>query len=254
MIRWWQMRKLGMLCSILIMALLLFATSCVSREVLTVETYYETEYRTEYSTETYTETVDFVVDSREGRRYLSPQIKWHTDIILSGFAGSGGTYYYGYVLEPSGHSRTRVEIHISPGAQDQKGLVRVYDLTGIGQIPPRPTPYRKFWYEPAELNWLSSLNYTLGTTHVLGEKRLGVGMDDYIVFDANGVMEFGIFATTWHGYSIASVKLIWVNEVIDKKTVTREMQVPYQIPYQVEKQRTVTRTEEVPIWEVILER
>jgi len=246
------MKKLGMLCYILIMALLLFATSCVTREIPTVETYYETEYRTEYRTETYTETVDAVVDSRQGKTYLYPQVKWYTDIVLSGFDGSGGTYYYGYQLDPSPHSKTKMEIHISPGAQDQKGLVRVYDLTGIGQIPPRPTPFKQFWYEPEELNWLNSLNYTLSTARMLGELRLGVGMDDYIVFDANGVMEFGIFATTWHSYAITSVGLAWVDEVIGKKTVTRERQVPYQVPYQVEKQRTVIKTEKVPVWEVIL--
>jgi hypothetical protein len=238
----------------LMMALPLCATSCVTREVPAVETYYETEYRTEYRTETYTETVDAVIDSRQGKKYLNPQIKWHTDVVISKFEGSGGTYYYGYQLEPSGHPKTQVEIHISPGAQEQKGLVRVYDLTGIGQIPPRPTPYNGLWYEPSELNWLNSLNYTLNTARMLGELRTGVGMDDYIVFDANGVMEFGIFATTWHGYAITSVRLTWVDEIIGKKTITKERRVPYHVPYQVEKQRTVTKTEKVPIWTVILGR
>ncbi len=246
------MRKLGMLYSILMMALLLCATSCVTTKVPVVETYYETEYRTEYKTETYTETVDAVVDSRQDKVYLNPKVKWYTDLVLPGFEGSGGTYYYGYQLDSSGHSKTQVEIHISQGAQAQKGLVRVYDLTGIGQIPPRPTPYNKFWYEPVELNWLNSLNYTLSTARILGELRTGVGMDDYIVFEANGVMEFGIFATTWHGYAITSVRLTWVDEVIGKKTVTKERQVPYQVTCQVEKQRTVTKTQKVPIWEVIL--
>lgn len=249
-----QMRKLGMICSVFMMASLLFVTSCVTREVPVVETYYETEYRTEYRTETYTETVDAVVDSRQGKKYLSPKIKWYTDLISPGFEGSGGTYYYGYQLDSSGHSKTQVEIRISPGAQAQKGLVRVYDLTGIGQIPPRPTPYMKLWYEPEELNWLNSLNYTLSTARMLGELRTGVGMDDYIVFDADGIMEFGIFATTWHAYSISSVRLTWVNEVIGKTTVTKEREVPYQVPYQVEKQRTVTKIQKVPVWEVILGR
>lgn len=243
-----------MLCSILMMALILCATSCVTREVPAVETYYETEYRTEYKTETYTETVDAVVDSRQGKKYLNPQVKWHTDLIFPGFEGSGGTYYYGYQLDSAEHSKTQVEIHISQGAQVQKGMVRVYDLTGIGQIPPRPTPF-KDWYmglSPEELNWLNSLNSTLSIARILGELRTGVGMDDYIVFEANGVMEFGIFATTWNAYAISSVRLTWVDEVIGKKTVTKERQVPYQVPYQVEKQRTVTKTQKVPIWEVIL--
>ena len=248
------MRKFGMICSVFMMASLLFVTSCVAREVTTVETYYETEYRTEYRTETYTETVDAVVESKQGKKYLSPKIKWYTNLISSGFEGSGGTYYYGYQLDTSGHSNAKLEIRISPGAQQQKGLVRVYDLTGIGQIPPRPTPF-KDWYMglyPDELNWLSKFNYTLSTARLLGEVRTGVGMDDYIVFDADGIREFGIFATTWHAYSISSVRLTWVDEVIGKTTATRERQVPYQVPYQVEKQRTVTKTQKVPVWEVIL--
>jgi hypothetical protein len=105
-----------------------------------------------------------------------------------------------------------------------------------------------------ELNWLNKFNYTVSRARLLGEVRTGVGMDDYIVFDADGIREFGIFATTWHAYSISSVRLTWVDEVIGKTTVTRERQVPYQVPYQVEKQRTVTKIQKVPVWEVILGR
>jgi hypothetical protein len=250
------MRKLGMICFILMVTLPLFVTSCVTREIPTVETYYETEYRTEYRTETYTETVDAVIKSKQGKKYLSPKIKWYTNLISSGFEGSGGTYYYGYQLDASGHSNAQVEIRISPGAQAQKGLVRVYDLTGIGQIPPRPTPFKE-WYMglyPEELNWLNKFNYTLSTARLLGEVRTGVGMDDYIVFDADGIREFGIFTTTWNSYSISSVRLSWVDEIIGKTTVTRERQVPYQVPYQAEKQRTVTKTQKVPLWDVILRK
>jgi hypothetical protein len=221
-----------------------------------VETYYDTEYRTEYRTETYTETVDAVVESKQGKKYLSPIIKWHTNLVSSGFEGSGGTYYYGYRLEPSGYSKAQVEIRVSPGAQQQKGLVRVYDLTGIGQIPPRPTPFKE-WYMglyPEELDWVNKFNYLLSKARLLGEVRTGTGMSDYIVFDADGIREFGIFATTWHIYPLSSVYLIWVDEVIGKTTVTRERQVPYQVPYQVEKQRTVTEIQKVPVWEVILGR
>jgi hypothetical protein len=248
------MRRFGIICFAFIMAGLLLATSCVVREVPTVETYYETEYRTEYRTETYTETVDAVVESKQGKKYLSPKIKWYTNLVFSGFESSGGTYYYGYQLDPSGHSNAQVEIRISQVAQQQKGLVRVYDLTGIGQIPPRPTPF-KDWYMglyPEELNWLNTFNYTLSTARLLGEVRTGTGMDDYIAFDAYGITEFGILATTWNAYSISSVYLSWVDEIIGKTTVTKERQVPYQVPYQVEKQRTVTKIQKVPVWEVIL--
>ena len=248
------MRKLGMIFSILVMAWLLLATSCVTRQVPVVETYSETEYKTEYKTETYTETVDAVIDSRQGRTFLNPKVKWYTDIIFPGFEGSGGSYYYGYQIEPSAHSKNQVEIHISQGAQQQNGLVRVYDLTGIGQLPPRPTPYKLAWLLTEEVNWINGINGMLNSARVLGELRTGAGMGDSIVFDANGVMEFGILATTWNYYSITSVRLNWTDETMGKKTVTGERQVPYQVPYQVEKQRTVYKTETVPFWDVILER
>jgi hypothetical protein len=83
---------------------------------------------------------------------------------------------------------------------------------------------------------------------------LGSGAGNQIVFDANGVGEFGIFATTWNAYAIRSVRLVWTDEVIGPKTVTGERQVPYQVPYQVEKQRTVYKSERVPFWDAILGR
>src|SRR4030065_312503 len=181
------MKKSGIFFSTLIVALPLLAASCVAVEVPSVETYYETEYRTEYKTESYTETVDAVVESRQGRTYLNPVVKWYTNVVLSGFGGAGGTYYYGYWIDPTGHSKAQVEIRISPGGQQHKGLVRVYDLTGLGQISARPTPFQSRRYELDEIAWLNRLNYTLNTARMLGELQTGLGMDDYIVFDADVV-------------------------------------------------------------------
>ena len=105
-----------------------------------------------------------------------------------------------------------------------------------------------------EIAWLNRVNYILSNARVLGELRTGVGMDGNIVFDAEAVREFGIFATTWNAYTIGSVKLVWVDEVIGQQTITGEKQIPYQVSYQTEKQRTVIKTETVPFWEAILGR
>jgi len=250
------MRKLGVVFSILVMTSLMFVSSCVTRQIPVTETYFETEYKTEYRIETYSETVNAVIDSRQGKTYLNPQVKWYTDLLVPGFEGSGGTYYYGYHIDPSVHSKNQVEVRISQTAQEQSGIVRVYDLTGIGQIPPRPTPYKKFWYEPSEVDWLNRLNAVLSTAHQFGEVRLGTGVvtEAQIVFDANGVIEFGIFATTWNAYAIRSVRLVWIDEVMGQKTITGEKQIPYQVSYQVEKQRTVYKTETVPFWDALSAR
>jgi len=243
------MRKLGISFCVLIVISLLLVTSCVTRQVPVVETYYETEYKTEYRTESYTETVNTVISSKQGTTYLNLQTKWYTDVLIPGFEGSGGTYYYDYVIE-SAHSKNQVQITLSQGAQDQSGVVRVYDLSTNGPIPPRPTPYKKFFYQPSEIGWLNNLNAVLSAAPLLGEVRLGSGVNQ-IVFDANGIREFGIFATTWDAYAIRSVKLVWTDEVTGPKTVTGERQVAYQVPYQAEKQQTVYKTETVPFWDAI---
>src|SRR4030042_3050836 len=111
------MRKLGMLCSIIIMALPLLATSCVTRQVPVVETYYETEYKTEYKTEPYTETVDAMISSKQGVSYPNVQSKWYTDLLIPGFSGSGGPYYFDYTIESS-HSKNQIQIDISQVAQE----------------------------------------------------------------------------------------------------------------------------------------
>jgi hypothetical protein len=253
-----QMRKSGLVFTGFILISSLLAASCVTRQVPVVETYSETEYKTEYRTETYTETVNTVISSKQGTSYLNINIKWYTDLLIPGFSGSGGTYYYDYLIESS-HSKNQVEIDISEVAQEQSGMVRVYDLSLSGPIPPRPVPFQTYWLNnpilpPSEISWLENLNATLNSSRLLGEVQLGSGGGNQILFDANGVREFGIFATTWDAYAIRNVKLNWTDEVTGPKTVTGERQVPYQVPYQVEKQRTVYQTETVPFWDAIFGR
>jgi hypothetical protein len=245
------MKKTAILFCMLMVISLLLVTSCVTRQVPVVETYSETEYRTEYRTEPHTETVNTVISSKQGVTYLNLQTKWYTDVLAPGFEGSGGTYYYDYIIE-SFHSKNQVQITLAQNAQEQSGMIRVYDLSVVGPIPPRPTPYKKFFYQPSEISWLNNLNTVLSTSPLLGEVQLGTGAANQIVFDVNNIKEFGIFATTWDAYAIRSVKLVWTDEVIEPKTVTGERQVAYQVPYQVEKQRTVYKTETVPFWDAIL--
>jgi hypothetical protein len=68
----------------------------------------------------------------------------------------------------------------------------------------------------------------------------------YIVFDASGIKAFAIL-DSWFMFPISDVQLLWTDEVTEERTVTKEEQVPYQ----VEKQRTVVQAQRVPFWEVI---
>jgi len=250
------MKKTAILFCALVVISPLLVTSCVTTQGPVVETYSETEYKTEYRTEPYTETVNTVISSKQGVTYLNLQTKWYTDVLAPGFEGQGGTYYYDYVIE-SFHSKNQVQITLAQNAQEQSGIIRVYDLSAVGPIPPKPTPWKSsyaFYSYQRVIGWLNNLNTVLSTAPLLGEVRLGSGAANQIVFDANNITEFGIFATTWNAYVIRSVKLVWTDEVIEPKTVTGERQVAYQVPYQVENQRTVYKTETVPFWDAILNK
>ena len=242
------MKKIAILFTGLVIILLLAVTSCVTRQVPVVETYTETQYKTEYKTEPYTETVNKVISSQQGTTYLTPQMKWYTNLLLPGFGGQGGTYYYDYVITTF-HTKNQVEITLGQNTQYENGVVKVFNLSATGPIPPQPTPFKKPFFQYPEIVWLENLNAALNSAPLLGEVQFGAGASNQIVFDATGVTEFGVFATTWDAYAIQGVKLAWTDEVTEPQTVTGEKQVPYQVPYQVEKQKTVYKTETVPFWQ-----
>lgn len=59
---------------------------------------------------------------------------------------------------------------------------------------------------------------------------------------------------TWNLYAISSVALVWLDDIIEQRAVTKERQVPYDVPVQVEKQRSVMQAEKVPFWEAIFRK
>jgi len=252
------MKKLSLLFVVVIS--LVFTVSCVSKEVPVTETYYETEYKTEYRTETYTDTEDMVIDTSEGQTYPSPVTKWQTNIYFKAEgSGTGMTYYYGYEIDTSKHTRSQVKITLPPMVE---GHIGVYDLTGVGQISNMPTTLAKWrdtnpktgemFMTPEEQTWFDKLNAILtNPERVLVFQPMIAGTGDEISFDTKGVKEFAILANTWNVHAIISVKLVWSDDIIEKRTVTKERQVPYEVPVQVEKQRTVMQTKKVPFWEAI---
>jgi hypothetical protein len=250
------MNKLNLLVGTVVMISIVFTASCVSKEVPITETYYETEYQTQYKTETHSVTEDIVVSTSEGKTYLSPVIKWHAGIyIKAAGSGAGGTYYYGYKVDSDEHTRSQIEIKTSSAAP---AYIAVYDLTGIGQISMMPTTAAKtrdvnpktgeIFLAPGEQEWFDNLNAVLtNPERILGRAEPG----DEIRFDPENINEFAIIANTFNEYAIASVKLVWSDDIVEQRTVTKERQVPYQVPVRVEKQRMVTEIRKVPFWEAM---
>jgi hypothetical protein len=253
------MNNCGLLVSVAVMVSIFFTASCVTRGVPVTETYYETEYETEYKTETYTETEDVVVSTSEGETFLSPTSEWQAGIYLQA-SGSGVsmTYYYGYGIGGNEHTRSEVKIKISSAGT--KGYMGAWDLTGVGQIPPIPlhlggrisTASGELSLYGDEQAWFDNLNAILtDSKRTLIFEPLDVSRGSEVSFDADGIKTFAILNNSLNKRAVQSVKLVWSDDVIEQRTVTKERQVPYQVPVQMEKQRTVTVIKKVPIWEAM---
>lgn len=236
--------------------LLLLQQACVIKEFPVTETYDDIEYRTEYQTETYTEVEKVVVETRKGRDILNPVVKWYNSLYYAEYKPIRATYYYGYFVGPSQHSKNEVRINLSRGVQQFQGIIKVYDLTGIGQIPAQPTAFSQWGpvISPEQMIWVSDLNLILGNARQLGEVVMGPGAPETITFDARGVWEFAILVNSHFDHAISHVQLNWADEKVEEKIVTKQRQVPHQVPYKVTKQRTVTEIREVPFWEVLFSK
>lgn len=261
----------------LIVISLVFIVSCVSKEIPVTETYYENGYRTEYKTETYTATEDVVVKTTEGSSLLSAKSEWQTTWVYLIQSGAYSMRYYGYDISTQNHSRSQVQISFRIDPQLNKGAIEVIDLTDACSDENIPNASWVFGKEltqgntpvfiPAEgcqflaphsigrggdpKTWVMNFNALANEpTRLIRYVSIDSSKDDKISFDAKGVKEFAIFASVEPQLTPPNVKLTWSDDVIEKKTVTKERQVPYQVPIQVEKQRVITKTEKVPIWEV----
>jgi len=254
------MKKLSLLFTFSMIICLAFTVSCVSKELPVTETYYETEYSTEYRTETYTETEDVVIKTIDGKQEIYNNTGWFSNTLT--FTGGEGskTFYYRYLIDTNKHTRSQVKIMVYPTTY---GYIGVYDFTGVGEInaPPTPTDLEPKAIVLQRDKWVGNLNYILSSRllgsyknsswHFIWDVNADTAVLNEISFDAKGIKEFAIFADTDNVIgSIGSVELSWSDDMIEKRLVTKERQVPYEVPVQVEKQRTVMQTKKVPFWEL----
>ncbi len=271
------MRKLSQFVIMVIVVSLVFTVSCVSKEVPVTETYYETEYKTEYKTETYATTEDVVVKTVEDSNLLSPKSKWRTTWVYLIGSEAKNTYYYGYDISMQEHSRSQVQVSFTLQPQMHKGIIYAIDLTGACYDQSIPFSGLLFGKEPTtgmgpgqifvpnegcqvispqEVGdirvWIDGFSALarnpariLGTLSV--DKRT---TDDSSTFDAKGIKEFAIVIGIEPELRPPTVKLTWSDDIIEQKAVAKERQVPYEVPVQVEKQRTVMQTKKIPFWEV----
>ena len=244
--------------SLLTVALFFFNASCITLEVPVTETYYETGSRIDYKTETHTELEEVVIRTVDGEQQIFSAGGWFSSVLHISGGEDDKTYYYPYVTDTSEHTRSKITINVSRGT---RGYIGVYNATGIGQIGAPPTPaYGLMWQSAIALRdaWVDNINSTLmNSSRLLGsyQKSSVGGVDDttsnQIIFNVDGINEFAIITNTHPDQPILNVKLSWSDDITQKKEVTKEVQVPYEINVQVQKQRTVMHTQKVPFWEAI---
>ncbi|MBN2463568.1 MAG: hypothetical protein JXB43_08250 [Dehalococcoidia bacterium] len=256
------------------------------------DTEYKTEYRTETYTETediIVEEKEGITSLTPGVKWQGHLYgSWY--MMKAPVLSTGAlpvVRYYGYDISADRHSKSHVKITYSyAGLIPADTYLHVHDLNDVGQVF-LPTNFefgKSGQYEwtgsalewdhynyvqtAQELEWLESYHSIVGepdkperilASYEPGKNKYESECEDCSVeFDAQGVKEFaiitrtesmGLFKTT---IKISSVQLIWTDVITEKRTVTKERQVPCQVPYQVEKQRTVTKTKKMPIWEAML--
>ena len=193
-----------------------------------------------------------VVRTTEGRINLRP-IRYHDyHDVSSDFEDEGSstdTYLIIYDIDTSKHAKNQVKIYIHYVAE---GTIGVYNLTNTLQ---------------SDLGRLNDIVADPELTLMFGsikadlrdnELSFYADLHDKFSFDAEGVEIFAIIVRTWRPFLsespffLCGATLVWSDDIVEQRTVTKERQVPYQVPFEVEKQRTVIKIKKVPIWEALL--
>ncbi len=276
------MRIFSLFLSMIMGICLVFIISCVNKEVPVTENYFETEYRTDNRIETYTATEDVVVKTVQGTNTLSAKSHWRTNWVYIGDQNIGYfTDYYGYEISAQEHTFSSIQISLGVNPQLNKGQIEAIDLTDACFDKNIPNSSWLFGKEstqastapfiptegcqllgPQQLGtggdpktWIIGFNTLVGEQgRILGTFSIGVNKGNNIIFGTKGVKEFAILACVEPELRQPDVKLIWSDDIIEKQTVTKERQVYYQVPVQIDKQRTVMQIKKVPFWEAIFSK
>jgi hypothetical protein len=287
------MKTINILALLLPPLILVFASSCISKEYPVTSTFTETAYRTEYVTEAYTEnetTVDSITDSYG----LQPFYTWYSQNIA--FNGQTNFWYLAYEIPQSPpYDNLRLKVSIWKQLQYESASIRILDMTKGGQLTtPAPAIYgdtetgqvKWTWItasttgtttsssssggtseNPSEestgsttggasTTWLDMANVQINQAKFLGGRtNLWSRPEDPQVFelDAGKAQKIGIIICGPQSQWNARVALegTFTRNTISQKTVTGERQVAKQVPYEVQRQKTIYETRQVPFWEML---
>jgi len=248
---------------------LLLSVSCVPVQYPVKETYYETVSVTENRTETYDETVA-VVKTISGEEPLIPYVVWSNPDLK--FKGNKFIWYYGYLLPETGvHAVEKIRIYLIKQEYYEYTAISVFDMSPRGQVlqppiiapsdPPKPPAVGWNWIvtegDSSNIsNWLNTANIKLNFARLLGAQSdlwMNRANAYSIDFDTRGARDIAVIisAPTVAQNARYSASLVWTDSLAENVTRSLERQVPYRVESKIEKQRTVYKTRQVPLWETL---
>ncbi len=257
------MKKLGLFLVPLILLCLVFSISCVTREYEVTESYAETEYRTDTHTEIVNETQKDIEPAWTNYAPVYPKgLSWGEGV-------GGESYFYGYQVSTSENITSQVKLILNKHPLESKWAIAVFDFTGHDPIPDWPfAPVKqnqlidgKLSYRPEYpvQHWLDNLDtvtadpsrrlcYVICDEFYDGDIEVDLGSADHFV-----VMTFVPAKNLEQQTPGVTVAAVAPPTVIKKVQLIsyEEKVVEEQVPYRVTKERTVTKTEKVPFWELI---
>lgn len=254
------MRAIYLRVMLLLAVLAAAGTACVNKEYPSVENYSETEYKTEYTSEVYSENT-IINKPTTGEYELAPLFTWSSPGLY--FKGLANLRYYAYnVPDSPPYDNITIQVSVFNQYQYEAADYRLLDMTAGGHID---TPFPDTgagdtglvpwtWITgSAATNWLDSANTKINQARFLGGRTNAWSNSDSpqtMQFDAGKAKNVAIVITgPANQWNInVGVKIIWQINKFETQTVTEERQVPRQVPYQVQKQRTVIKVKEVPFW------
>lgn len=256
---------------------LFFTISCVSKEVPVTETYYETEYRAE----THSEIQDVVVGQNCGKDTINLESQWYAPHLTIGstWPGCNGVWYFEYKI-PSHSINSAQVVFVNTPSHEFKGSAYAYYI-GKPSISAPPagqwgnylelegTPYERTVQRWGDLpgshelaDWITEFNSRISSARYLGGWEYSYfafedGHIDLYKTPQQKPFEFNITNVTnlavivcgadFQFEPVQAIKLTWCDNITEKRPVAVEVQ----IPYEVEKQRTVMQIKQVPFWEAI---
>jgi hypothetical protein len=261
---------------LLLTILICLISGCIDKEVSLQESYIDTEYRTEYNLEKKLVT-EQQVEPVSGKEYIEPIKSWNHDNIfwqvtqrstsVLYYNTIDNVWYYGFNIPDHKSSKVIIDIHTPANMSGPK--VMVFDFTNMDHIEACQSSIPKISFNPGKESsldfdgqykiWYEKLMNIIDNAEEIPDisKTLNTNeVQSQYKYDVTGTKSIAIICVNaQYAWSpIIKTTLYWEDEKITETEVMKEVEVPYQIPYEVEKQRTVTKVVKVPFWESLFNK